>query len=158
MQISISPLRAAASRHNSEPNGYIAGSSMEFLESQLLNDKVANSQSPAFPPASDSDAKNQANDLFMNLCVENSDLAPIRKRGRKSASKTQSIMDKSLMEVMLLSKRNELEMAVQRTLSDDDIIMKSNPKAPSRSPNSSNYRGVFKNGSKWQVSSLSLTL
>ncbi len=81
----------------------------------------------------------------------NGRLQTTRRRKHKGDS-SNNLEKKHLMEVLMQSKRNELEMAVQRTNEETDIIMRSNQKAPSRSPNSSQFRGVFKNGSKWQVS------
>lgn len=67
-----------------------------------------------------------------------------------------SIEDKNeiqISEVLNKTRRKELENALKRAKSDLDIVIASKRKKKlSKSTRGSNFRGVSKNGKKWQVS------
>ncbi len=74
------------------------------------------------------------------------------KKLSKRAYQNQAMSPESLTDILLRAKRSELEMAVDRIESMDAIMLQSNPKPlPAKNGNASKYRGVFKNGNKWQV-------
>ena len=64
-----------------------------------------------------------------------------------------SFLASDIEEICLKAKMFELELACSRVANDDDIVIGHAPKTQSKTNNGSHYRGVFKNGSKWQVSS-----
>lgn len=60
-------------------------------------------------------------------------------------------LDDQMVEQIILSKKQEVAEAISRCLSQDQIIIKRNPKKGHKGPRSSQYRGVSLNGKKWQT-------
>lgn len=68
------------------------------------------------------------------------------------ASQSSAMMDPQIQEFLNGPKRAEIEMLLSKTLDNSSIILWSKPKnSISKSSRGSKFRGVSKNGKKWQV-------